>query len=135
MHKTQLIAVICATITLTSAQPVHQFNGNLFVDGIITALNFAYGEKLNSLDLPSRNIIWSENVGLINITGTASLSQGHLTGFKSIHRTGNATIRYLDGGKRTSIVCKLGAEKLGISYTGKVAFMVRDSDLCYYYSD
>lgn len=61
---------------------------------------------------------------LVNVTGTARLYQGHLTGFKSIHRTGNATIRYLDNGKRTSVVCKLGAEKLGVSYTGQVAIMV-----------
>lgn len=113
-----VLAVIYVTPTISA--PVQQFNGNLFVDGILIALHTVYSAKLDSLDLPERKVRWSENVGLFNLTGEAKLYNGFLHGFKTIHRTGDAHIRYLNN-KKTSIVCKLGAGPLGISYTGKIS--------------
>ena len=119
-----LILVIIGLAITCNGQPVQQFNGNLFVDGIMASLKFAYGDKMNSLDLPEQRVKFSNMIGFINVTAEGRLYQGHLTGFSSIHRTSDAMIRFLNKGKQISIVVKLGAEKLGLSYTGKISMMV-----------
>jgi len=118
-----LLAATCILGLLPAAScqgPINQVNGNLFVDAIIGGLQSAFGSKLDSIDLPERTVGWHQMIGLVNLTGKASLYNGFLHGFKSIHRTDDAHIRHLSATK-TSIVVKLAAAPLGVSYTAKVS--------------
>lgn len=99
---------------------VPAFNGNLFLDTLLAAVKGAYRGKLDSFDLPSKEVKWNHLLGMFNMSGTAHLHNGFVAGLNTIKRSSDAFIRHLPQNK-TTIVTKLAGGPLVATYQGKVA--------------
>ena len=121
MAQVKLIAglfLLALSPFLVSSVPA--FNGNLFLDTILAAVKSAYRGKLDSFDLPSKEVKWNQQIGLFNMSGTAHLHKGFVAGLATIKRSSDAFIRHLPGGK-TTIVTKFAGGPLVATYQGKLA--------------
>lgn len=114
------LSFLFLTLSPLIVSAVPSFNGNLFLDTLIAAVKSAYRGKLDSFDLPAKDVKWSQQIGLFNMSGTAQLHKGFVAGLNTIQRTSDAFIRHLPGNKMT-IVSKFGGGPLVATYQGKLA--------------
>ena len=118
-----LIAVVTILLIVPSLnEAAPGFQANMLLDTLLAAFKDTWRNKLDSFDLPSKHVRWSEYVAMLNISGTAHLHKGFVAGLATVKRSSDAFVRVLDK-DRQSIVTKLNAGPLVATYQAKVAMM------------
>jgi len=114
-------AMASSSSSSSSASTDPVTTGNIMIDDFLTQIAPKLDEKFEPIILPDAGFEFEKKILMVTVKGEATLKNGWLAGFSTLHRNGDARLM---GSPGTRILkAPLGVSNLAGHYRGRVKFM------------
>jgi len=115
------LALLCLQASASDSDSLSAPTANSMIDDFLDRIGAKMDEKFEPIVLPDAGFQFEKKILMVTVKGEATLKEGWLAGFSTLHRNGDA---HLSGSPGTRILkAPLGVSNLAGHYKGSVRFM------------